>query len=81
MPDVQALLKRSRSGRIMKYTELYPRRMPAKIIVRMQDGNVIEHEVRDYPGLATHPVYMGRRGPKFDTLVAGRVDEGAIRRD
>jgi len=76
MPDVQALLKKVSVRPNHEYTELYPRRMPAKIIVRMQDGNVIEHEVRDYPGLATHPFTWEDAVQKFDTLVAGRVDEG-----
>ena len=76
MPDVQALLKKVSVRPNHEYTELYPRRMPAKIIVRMQDGNVIEHEVRDYPGLATHPFTWEDAAQKFDTLVVGRVDEG-----
>ena len=76
MPDVQALLKKVSVRPNHEYTELYPRRMPAKVIVRMQDGNVIEHEVRDYPGLATHPFTWEDAVQKFDTLVAGRVDEG-----
>ena len=50
--------------------------MPAKIIVRLQDGRVIEHEVQDYPGLASHPFTWEDAVHKFDTLVAGRVDEG-----
>src|SRR6201998_1060092 len=37
MPDVQALLKKVSVRPNHEYTELYPRRMPAKIIVRMQD--------------------------------------------
>jgi 2-methylcitrate dehydratase len=76
MPDVQALLKKVSIRPNHEYTELYPRSMPAKIIVRMQDGNVIEHEVRDYPGLATHPFTWEDAAQKFDTLVAGLVDEG-----
>jgi 2-methylcitrate dehydratase len=50
--------------------------MPAKISIRLQDGNVIEHEVRDYPGLASHPFTWDDSVEKFDRLVAGRVDEG-----
>ena len=29
-----------------------PRKMPAKITVRLRDGTVIEYEVQDYPGPA-----------------------------
>jgi 2-methylcitrate dehydratase len=50
--------------------------MPAKITIRLQDGNVIEHEVQDYPGLASHPFTWEDSVEKFDRLVAGRVGEG-----
>jgi 2-methylcitrate dehydratase len=75
-PDVQGLLKRVSVRPNHEYTEQYPKKMPAKIIVRLQDGSVIEHEVQDYPGLASHPFTWEDAAQKFDTLVAGRVDEG-----
>jgi 2-methylcitrate dehydratase len=53
--------------------------MPAKITVRLQDGKVIEHEVQDYPGLASHPFTWEDVVEKFDRLVAGRIDEGLSR--
>ena len=49
--------------------------MPAKITIRLQDGNVIEHEVQDYPGLASHPFTWDDSVEKFDSLVAHRIDE------
>jgi 2-methylcitrate dehydratase len=75
-PDVQGLLKRVSVRPNHEYTEQYPKKMPAKIIVRLQNGSVIEHEVQDYPGLASHPFTWEDAAQKFDTLVAGRVDEG-----
>jgi 2-methylcitrate dehydratase len=75
-PDVQGLLKKVSVRPNHEYTEQYPKKMPAKIIVRLQDGNVIEHEVQDYPGLASHPFTSEDAIQKFDALVAGRVDEG-----
>ena len=36
---------------------------------------MIEHEVQDYPGLASHPFTWEDAVHKFDTLVAGRLDE------
>src|SRR6202047_981809 len=75
-PDVQGLLKKVSVRPNHEYTEEYPKKMPAKISVRLQDGRVIEHEVRDYPGLASHPFTWEDAIHKFDTLVAGRVDEG-----
>jgi 2-methylcitrate dehydratase len=50
--------------------------MPARILVRLQDGRVIEHEVQDYPGLASHPFTWEDAVHKFDALAAGRIDEG-----
>src|ERR1700685_3211005 len=75
-PDVQALLKKVSVRPNHEFTEEYPKKMPAKIIVRLQDGRVIEHEVQDYPGLASRPFSWDDAVRKFDTLVAGRVDEG-----
>jgi 2-methylcitrate dehydratase len=75
-PDVQGLLKKVSVRPNQEYTEQYPKKMPAKIIVRLQDGRVIEHEVQDYPGLASHPFTWEDAVQKFDTLAAGRVDEG-----
>ena len=75
-PDVQGLLKKVSVRPKQEYTRQYPKKMPAKVIVRLQDGSVIEHEVLDYPGLATHPFTWEDAVQKFDTLVAGRVDAG-----
>src|ERR1700688_4378878 len=54
-PDVQNLLKKVSVRPNHEFTEVYPKKMPAKVVVRLQDGKVIEHEVQDYPGLASHP--------------------------
>src|SRR5580658_5864897 len=75
-PDVQALLKKVSVHPNHEFTEQYPKKMPAKITVRLQDGKVVEHEVQDYPGLASHPFTWEEAVQKFDTLVAGRIDEG-----
>jgi 2-methylcitrate dehydratase len=50
--------------------------MPAKITIRLQDGTVIEHEVQDYPGLASRPFTWEESVEKFDGLVVGRIDAG-----
>jgi 2-methylcitrate dehydratase len=74
--DVQALLKKVSVRPSHEYTEQYPQKMPAKIVVRLQDGQIIEHEVQDYPGLASRPFTWEDVVQKFDELVAGRVDRG-----
>ena len=73
-PDVQALLKKVQVWPNHEFTELYPGKMPAKIIVHLQHGRVIEHEVQGYPGLASSPFTWEDAVQKFDTLVAGRID-------
>jgi 2-methylcitrate dehydratase len=77
--DVQGLLKKVSVRAKHEYTDEYPAKMPAKITVRLQDGKVIEHEVQDYPGLASHPFTWEDSVEKFDRLVAGRIDEGLNR--
>jgi 2-methylcitrate dehydratase len=54
-PDVQGLLKKVSVRPNHEYMDEHPAKMPSKITVRLQDGKVIEHEVQDYPGLASHP--------------------------
>src|SRR5271170_6439612 len=77
--DVQNLLKKVSVRPNHEFTEVYPKKMPAKIIVRLQDGKVIEHEVQDFPGLASHPFTWEDALEKFDRLVVGRADEGLSR--
>jgi 2-methylcitrate dehydratase len=78
-PDVQALLKKVSVRPNHEFTEVYPRKMPAKITVRLKDGTVIENEVQDYPGLASHPLTWEDSVEKFNTLVMGRIDDGLSR--
>jgi 2-methylcitrate dehydratase len=77
--DVQQLLKKVSVRPDEELTDQYPSKMPAKITVRLQDGQVIEHAVQDFPGLASHPFTWENSVEKFDRLVAGRVDEGLCR--
>jgi 2-methylcitrate dehydratase len=77
--DVQGLLKKVSVRPNREFTEVYPAKMPAKITVRLQDGQVIEHEVQDYPGLASDPFTWEESVAKFDRLVAGRVDDVLVR--
>jgi 2-methylcitrate dehydratase len=73
--DVQQLLKKVSVRPDNEYTDQYPAKMPAKVTVRLQDGTIIEHEVQDYPGLASDPFTWQDAVDKFDRLAAGRVEE------
>ena len=72
--DVQALMKKVAVRPNQEYTEEYPKKMPAKITVRLQDGTTYEHEVQDYLGMPSRPFTWEDAVEKFDRLVAGRVD-------
>jgi 2-methylcitrate dehydratase len=72
--DVQQLLKKVSVRPDQEFTEQYPRKMLAKITIRLQDGKVIEHEVEGFPGLPSHPFTWEDSVEKFDRLAAGRVD-------
>jgi 2-methylcitrate dehydratase len=80
-PDVQGLLKKVSVRPNHEYTEVYPSKMPAKITIRLQDGNVIEHEVQDYPGLASHPFTLGRLGGEVRQTGRRPSRRGAQRRN
>lgn len=72
----QNLLKKVSVRPNHEYTDLYPHKMPVKITIRLKDGTAIEHEVQDYPGLASHPFTWEEAIEKFDKLVSGRLDAG-----
>jgi 2-methylcitrate dehydratase len=50
--------------------------MPAKITIRLTDGTTFSHQVRDFPGMPSHPFTWDDVVGKFDQLVAGRLDNG-----
>jgi 2-methylcitrate dehydratase len=77
--DVQSLMKKISARPNQDYTTLYPHQMPAKITVRLKDGTTFEHQVQDYPGLASHPFTWEDAVKKFDQLVAGRVDDTLVK--
>jgi 2-methylcitrate dehydratase len=72
-PDVQSLLTKVSAWPNAAYTDVYPQQMPAKITVRLKDGTMFSHEVRDFPGMPSHPFTWDDVVGKFDQLVAGRI--------
>jgi 2-methylcitrate dehydratase len=73
-PDVQSLLTKVSARPNAAYTDVYPQQMPAKITVRLKDGTTFTREVRDFPGMPSHPFTWDDVAGKFDQLVAGRID-------
>jgi 2-methylcitrate dehydratase len=78
-PDVQTLLKKVSVRPNHEYTDQYPSKMYAKVTVRLHDGTIIEHEVQDYPGLASRPFTWEESVEKFERLTANRIDDGLSR--
>jgi 2-methylcitrate dehydratase len=78
--DVQQLLKKVTVRPNQEFTEVYPARMPAKVVVRLQDGTTVQNEVQGFPGMPCDPFTWEDSVEKFDRLVAGRADEGVCRR-
>jgi 2-methylcitrate dehydratase len=77
--DVQQLLKKVSVRPDQEFTDQYPAKMPAKVVVRLHDGKMIEHEVQDFPGMPSDPFTWEDSVEKFDRLVVDRVDEGLSR--
>src|ERR1700678_1163322 len=73
-PDVESLLTKVSARPNASYTAQYPRRMPAKIAVRLKDGTTLEHEVQHYPGMPSRPFTWNDVVGKFDQLTADRID-------
>jgi 2-methylcitrate dehydratase len=78
-PDVQTLLGKVSVRPNHEYTDQYPAKMYAKVTVRLHDGTVNEHEVQDYPGLASRPFTWEESVEKFERLTANRIDDGLSR--
>jgi 2-methylcitrate dehydratase len=72
-PDVQSLLTKVSARPNAAYTDVYPQQMPAKITVRLKDGTTFTREVRDFPGMPSHPFTWDDVVGKFDQLVVGRI--------
>src|ERR1700757_5223312 len=75
-PDVQGLLKKVSIRPNHEYTDQYPKKMPAKIRIKLKDGKTIDHEVQDYPGLASHPFTWEESVDKFGFLLSRRLGQG-----
>jgi 2-methylcitrate dehydratase len=46
---------------------------PARITVRLKNGQSLSHEVSNYPGFPTRPFSWDDISAKFDKLAAGHV--------
>ena len=73
-PDVQALLHKVVIKPDAGFTARYPAEMLSRVSVRLGDGTLYEHEVKDYAGFQTRPFTWEEVGAKFDKLAGDRID-------
>jgi 2-methylcitrate dehydratase len=72
-PDVQNLLLKVKVRPDDSFTARFPAEFPARITVRLKNGQSVSHEVSNYPGFPTRPFSWDDVSAKFDKLVAGHV--------
>jgi 2-methylcitrate dehydratase len=72
-PDVQNLLLKVKVRPDDNFTARFPAEFPARITVRLKNGQSLSHEVSNYPGFPTRPLSWNDVSAKFDKLVAGHV--------
>jgi len=71
--DVQSLMKKVVTRLDADFTRRYPKEFCARIIIRTKDGQVLTHEVSNYPGMPSHPFTWADATDKFDRLTQGNV--------
>jgi 2-methylcitrate dehydratase len=75
-PDVQSLLLKVQVRPNAGFTARYPAEMPARVTVRLTNGQSYTQEVKDYPGFPTRPFTWDDVVAKFNKLVGDRADAG-----
>ncbi len=73
-PDVQNLLKKVIVLPSMEYSRRFPREMPCRISVTLNDGKVLSVEKKDYEGFTTRPIRWETVLQKFKRLSSPYAD-------
>jgi 2-methylcitrate dehydratase len=76
--DVQTLLQKIIVQPRSDFSERFPKEMPSKIVIQMNDGKRFEIEKKDYEGFLTKPMTWERALKKFNTLAGDRSEIPAI---
>jgi 2-methylcitrate dehydratase len=77
--DVQSLLLRVTVQPKLTFTRKYPREMPARIIVTMEDGRSFQKDKSDYEGFRDRPMSWQKVVEKFERLARPHADERLCR--
>lgn len=73
--DVQDLLKKVCIKVDQDFTKRYPKDFCARIIIKLNNGDSISHEVSKYPGMPSDPFTWEDAVDKFDKLTEGYIDQ------
>jgi 2-methylcitrate dehydratase len=72
--DVQSLMKKVVVRPNSDFSDRFPKEMPARVRIVLQDGQILTRERYDYEGFATRPLRWERAIEKFKTLTMFQVD-------
>jgi 2-methylcitrate dehydratase len=72
--DVQSLMKKVVVRPNREFSGRFPKEMPARVRIVLQDGQTLTRERRDYEGFTTRPLRWERAIEKFKTLAMFQVD-------
>lgn len=78
-PDVQELLRKISITPRAELSALFPRELPARLEVELENGAIMKAARDDYPGFFTSPFDWAAARAKFDSVAGAFV--GAERRD
>jgi len=71
--DVQQLLRRVSVHAASAYSQRFPREMPSRVTIRLNDGRTLSREATEYPGLNGPPATWEDVSGKFRRLSGGRL--------
>ena len=73
--DVQDLMKKVSIKPNADFTKRYPNDFCSRITIKTKDGQTKTREIKDYPGMPSHPFTWQDAVDKFDRLTAGFLTE------
>jgi len=72
--DIQRLLHKVTVRPNDNFTQRYPKQMPCRVTVRLRNGEILAHDVVDYPGFPTRAFTWEQTCAKFERLAAKSAD-------
>jgi len=72
-PDVQELLRKVTVVPVAAFSALFPQRLPARLEVELESGEILSAERQDYHGFHTNPFDWTAACAKFDSVASGFI--------